>query len=126
MARILLRIVAVNCFAGLFIVSTATNYYVATWGNDSWNGLSWDSAFATMQHAADIVDQGDSVFAANGDYTGFDLRTGGTQSQPIVFKANGEFVRITDQNPVTPDGINIENADCIVIDGFEVLGITRA
>ena len=37
-------------------IVTATNYYVAPWGDDDNNGLSWDSAFATLQHAADIVE----------------------------------------------------------------------
>jgi formylmethanofuran dehydrogenase subunit A len=62
----------------------AINYYVTPWGNDSYSGVSWDSAFATLQHAADIVNAGDSVFAANGEYVGFDLRTGGTVSMPIA------------------------------------------
>ncbi|HEX7321278.1 MAG TPA: right-handed parallel beta-helix repeat-containing protein [bacterium] len=126
MVKIFLKIIIAYFIFGMCFMSTATNYYVATWGNDSWSGLSWDSAFATLQHAADIVNQGDSVFTANGDYTGFDLRSGGTQLAPIVFKANGSSVQIVNQNPVTPDGINIENADWVVIDGFEVIGITRA
>lgn len=104
----------------------ATNYYVAPWGNDIYSGTSWDSAFATLQHAADIVGAGDSVFTANGDYAGFDLRTGGTSSMPIVFKAAGDSVIINVQNPVTADGINIEEADWIVINGFNCIGLPRA
>ncbi len=104
----------------------ATTYYVAHWGNDGYNGLSWDSAFATLQHAADIVSAGDSVLTANGDYVGFDLRTGGNASQPIVFLAFEDSTHITVENSTTPDGINIENADWIIIDGFKVIGITRA
>jgi hypothetical protein len=104
----------------------ATSYYVAPWGNDSYSGVSWDSAFVTLQHAADIVDAGDSVFAADGEYTGFDLRAGGTTSTPIVFEAAGDSVVINTQNPVTTDGINIEGADWVVIDGFNLIGLPRA
>jgi hypothetical protein len=102
------------------------NYYVAPWGDDNFSGLSWDSSFATTQHAADVVIEGDSVFVADGDYTGFDLRTSGTSSLPIVFVAYGDSVTIIDQNSITPDGINIEGADWVVIDGFNIIGIQRA
>jgi hypothetical protein len=117
------------CILAVLVLGTmlrATNYYVAPWGNDQYSGVSWDSAFATLQHAADIVSIGDSVFAANGNYTGFDLRTGGTTSMPIVFQSAGESVFIDVQNPVTNDGINIEGADWIVVDGFNLIGLPRA
>jgi parallel beta-helix repeat protein len=104
----------------------AANYYVAPWGSNGFSGLSWDSAFATLQHAADIVTVGDSVFTADGEYVGFDLRSGGTQTMPVVFMAAGDSARILTENGVTPDGINVENADWVVIDGFIVNGIARA
>jgi hypothetical protein len=104
----------------------AANYFVAPWGNDGYSGLSWDSAFVTLQHAADIVVPGDSVFAESGAYVGFDLRTSGTMSLPIVFIGYGDTTTIITQNNETPDGINIENADWVVIDGFYVVGIQRA
>jgi hypothetical protein len=104
----------------------ATNYYVANWGSDSYRGLSWDSAFATLQHAANQVAAGDSVRVANGDYAGFDLRTPGAAGLPIVFQGAGDSVRITADNGVTTDGINVEDADWAVIDGFRVIGRTRA
>ncbi len=114
-------------FGSLFMsLSFAINYYVAPWGNDNYNGLSWDSAFVTLQRAADIVNDGDSVFAANGNYAGFDLRDGGSPSLPIVFKAFGDSVTIDTQNPVTQDGINVENADWVVVDGFRLVGLPRA
>src|SRR4030042_3242537 len=114
-------------FGSLFMSSSfAIKYYVAPWGNNSYNGLSWDSAFVTLQYAADIVNDGDSVFAVNGNYAGFDLRDGGNPSQPIVFNAYGDSVTINTQNPVTQDGINIENADWVIIDGFRLIGLPRA
>ncbi len=61
-----------------------------------------------------------------GNYTGFDLRTGGSQNSPIVFKANSNNVIIDQPNDVTNDGINIENADYVIIDGFNVINQPRA
>lgn len=119
-----------TCVVVLYVVLTnslfAVNYFVAPWGNDGYSGLSWDSAFATLQQAADIVAAGDSVFAESGGYVGFDLRTGGSASLPIVFIGYGDTTTIITQNNITPDGINIENADWVVIDNFYVVGIQRA
>jgi parallel beta-helix repeat protein len=97
-----------------------TTYYVSENGNNTNNGLTHQSAFATLQYAADQVSAGDSVLVLQGNYVGFDIRTDGTQNLPIVFKAIESDVIIDVRNTVTPDGINIENADWIVIDGFEV------
>ncbi len=104
----------------------ATTYYVSNVGSNSNNGESPDSAFATLQYAANTVSAGDSVLVLPGDYVGFDLRgVDGTQTGPIVFKAWGDSVRITDNNPRTDDGINLEGPDWVVIDGFTVIGVPR-
>jgi len=97
----------------------ATNYYVSNSGNDSNSGLSLITAFLTIQKAVDILSTGDTVFVENGIYTGFDLRDkNGTANSPIVFKALGDSVLINQSGPLRDDGINIEDADYIVIDGF--------
>ena len=62
-----------------------TTYFVSETGNDEYNGLTSSTAFATFQHAADIVSAGDSVLVLSGNYSGFDLRENGTQNSPIVF-----------------------------------------
>jgi len=104
----------------------STTYYVSNSGSNSNNGESVDSAFATLQYAADNILAGDSVLVLPGDYAGFDLRgVDGTQTGPIVFKAWGDSVRITDNNPRTNDGINLEGPDWVVIDGFTVIGVPR-
>ncbi len=104
----------------------STTYYVSNGGSNSNNGESIDSAFATLQYAADNVLAGDSVLVLPGNYAGFDLRgVDGTQTSPIVFKALGDSVRITDNNPRTDDGINLEGPDWVVIDGFTVTGVPR-
>lgn len=103
--------------------TSATNYFVAPTGNDSNNGLSLANAFQTLQHASNQVTAGDTVFVADGNYpVGFDHRSpSGTASQPIVFKTLGTNAAITGKGPIRNDGINIENADFIVIDGFRVI-----
>lgn len=49
----------------------ATNYYISSlMGNDNTNdGLSVTSPFATIQKAADLTNAGDTVFVMNGTYT---------------------------------------------------------
>jgi parallel beta-helix repeat protein len=108
--------------AGFFLAGShlaATNYYVSNSGSNANSGLSLADAFLTLQHAANVVMAGDTVFAANGTYAGFDLRNkNGTAGAPIVFKALGDNVLINQPGPIRNDGINIENADYVVIDGF--------
>jgi parallel beta-helix repeat protein len=106
--------------------SYSTNYYVSETGNNSNNGLTPATAFETLKYAADMVSAGDSVLVLEGNYVGFDIGTNGTQNSPIVFIAIENNVVIDERNSVTPDGINIENADWIVIDGFDVTDQPRA
>jgi hypothetical protein len=107
-------------------VHSQSTYYVSNSGSNSNNGSSINSAFETLQHAADIVSAGDSVFVVSGNYSGFDIRTGGNSTQPIVFKALSNDVIIDTRNPVTTDGINIENADYVEVHGFNVINQPRA
>lgn len=100
----------------------ANNYFVSNLGDDTNNtGLTTANPFLTLQHAADQVTAGDTVFVANGTYVGFDLRSqSGTSGNPIVFKAQGTNVLINQSGPIRNDGINIEGVDYIIIDGFIV------
>jgi hypothetical protein len=99
--------------------------YVSTTGNNNNSGNSWAQAWQTLQHAADEINAGDSVWIADGTYAGFDLRTTGTSVAPIVFIAFGSNVVINTPNPVTTDGINIENADYIEVNGVRVINQPR-
>ncbi|MFN2424858.1 MAG: right-handed parallel beta-helix repeat-containing protein [Candidatus Binatia bacterium] len=112
----------------VFSASTAfaVDYHVAPGGSDAAAGLTPATAWGTLQHAADNVDAGDTVHVANGNYAGFDLRTSGTAGNPVTFVADGPAVAITSNNDTTPDGINVENADYVVIDGFVVNNRTRS
>lgn len=102
----------------------ATDYYVSNDGDDSQSGLSMLLAFETLQHASDIVSAGDSVIVLPGNYVGFYHTTSGTSLQRIVFSAQpGVF--INEPNAITDDGINLEGASFITIDGFTVNNMPR-
>jgi parallel beta-helix repeat protein len=118
--------VLVTIILSLNFSAYSTNYYVSENGNNSNNGLTPQTAFATLQHVADLVSAGDSVLVLAGNYVGFDIRTNANQNSPIVFKAAESNVVIDLPNSTTPDGINIENASWIIIDGFEVADQPRA
>jgi parallel beta-helix repeat protein len=103
----------------------AQTYYVAPSGDNSQTGLSPGTAWASLQHAADQVDAGDIVLVANGTYDGFQLTTGGSSGQLIRFIANGDNVVINAPNTITDDGINVEGADWVEINGFRVINQPR-
>jgi parallel beta-helix repeat protein len=106
------------------VCSPAAQYFVAPAGNDSAAGTS-SAPWQTLQHAANIVVPGDRVTARAGNYVGFDLQTSGTVAAPIEFDAD-PGVLINQPNNRTNDGINLEDASHIVIDGFSVNGMPRA
>ncbi len=102
----------------------ALTYYVSPSGNNNNNGLSVASAFLTLQHASNTVAPGDSVIVFPGIYSGFYHTTSGTALLPIVFYAQAGAV-INAPNSTTNDGINLEGASYIVIEGFKVYGVPR-
>jgi parallel beta-helix repeat protein len=123
--------VAVAVFALLFVVaftreSVAAEYWVAPAGSNANSGLSPAQAWATLVHASNQVGAGDTVRVLPGNYQGFYLSTSGAPGSPITFLADAPGVNIVADNPITPDGINVEGADHVVIDGFTVTGRTRA
>jgi len=114
--------------SGLLLLSysycTASTKYVSNTGNNSNSGNSWALSWLTLQYAATHIAAGDTVWVANGTYTGFDLRTTGTASNPIVFIAAGQAVTVNLPCGTT-DGINVEDADYIEINGFRVINQPR-
>jgi hypothetical protein len=114
--------------AGAAVLRT---FYVSPAGDDTASGAA-QAPWRTLQRAARSVRAGDLVVVRPGRYAGFvlgwDGPQNGTAADPIVFR--GEPGAVTDsRNPRTPDGINLEGASHVVIEGFEVLNsgsITRA
>jgi len=115
--------IVVSLVFGFATTGSATDYFVDPGGSDF--GLGSESEpWETLQRAAEAVGPGDRVMVREGDYVGFHLTTSGTTLNPIEFIAD-PGARVTTQNPTTIDGINLEGASHVVIDGFEVMGMPR-
>jgi hypothetical protein len=98
--------------------------YVAPTGSDSAAGGAI-TPWRTLQHAANVVRAGDQVIVRAGHYAGFNLETSGTAANPILFSADPGVVVDTPGPVRTQDGINLEGASWIVIEGFTVVGMPR-
>jgi parallel beta-helix repeat protein len=111
----------------------ATNYFVSGTGANTNNGLSVNTAFLTLQTAADLTKPGDTVFVLNGTYVNpdqstniLDVYTSGEPNKPIV------YTRYAGNNPIIKlggnnwQGITLQGADYIVIDGFTIVGNSAA
>ena len=111
----------------LAISARASTYHVSTSGNNANTGLSIAQAWATIQHAADVALAGDSVIVQQGSYQGFAaMDHSGTQTAPIVFMAESSGVAITAPCAYNAlDGINVENVEWVVIEGFTVNDMPR-
>ena len=105
--------------------SYAATKYVSTVGNNNNSGDSWALAWRTLQFAADHLVAGDSVWVADGNYTGFNMETSGTAANPIVFITSGNNCVINVHNPTTMDGINVEGADYVEVNGFRAINLPR-
>lgn len=125
--KLMVRKIILFCLFSMVLMGTSfgTSYFVSPSGNDSNSGTDMANALLTLQEGADRVVAGDSVLVADGNYAGFDCRTTGTEINPIVFIALGPSVIIDQENPVTTDGINIENANWIEVNGFNVISMDR-
>lgn len=102
----------------------AATYYVAEDGNDAASG-DMTAPWATLQQAADTVVAGDEVVVLPGSYVGFYLDASGSPGAEITFSAQ-PGVLVTEENSQTPDGINLEGASHVVVEGFTVNGMERA
>ena len=105
-----------------------STYCVSPAGNDIGPGTV-TQPWRTIQRAAGEVLPGDTVVVKAGTYAGFRVTDDGTAAAPITFRAEPGVV-INTRNNITPDGINLEGADHVIIDGFRVENangtITRA
>lgn len=107
--------------------SYAATFHVAPTGNDANIGLSLATAFATLQHGADVALAGDTVLVEPGDYQGFAaMNNSGTSNAPIVFIGAGPGVSITSPCSYNDlDGINVEGVNWVVVEGFTVNDMPR-
>ncbi|HEV8630127.1 MAG TPA: right-handed parallel beta-helix repeat-containing protein, partial [Thermoanaerobaculia bacterium] len=117
---------------GAFLLPLALGaavYYVAPFasGGRDTNLGTLGQPWETLQHAADTVGPGDTVYARAGGYAGFQMTTSGLSAARIVFtNYPGETVSIVSDLPVRHDGINLEGASYITVRGFHVNGAGHA
>ena len=124
MPTLTLLLAAILLSAGTAAAAPLRTRYVAPTGSDSVDGGPI-TPWRTLQHAANVVRAGDQVIVRAGHYAGFNLETSGTAANPILFSADPGVVVDTPGPVRTLDGINLEGASYVVIEGFTVIGMPR-
>ncbi len=102
--------------------------YVAVTGNDA-NAGTQTAPWRTIQHAADVMNAGDTVIVNDGVYTGganvVTIMRSGTAAAWMVFRAANRWGAIIDgQNNSSTTGFEI-NGNYIRVEGFEVRNTSR-
>jgi uncharacterized protein YjdB len=102
--------------------------YVAVNGNDG-NAGTKTAPWRTIQHAADVMNPGDTVIVNDGVYTGGAnvvlITRSGTAAAWMVFRAANRWGAIIDgQNNSSTTGFEI-NGNYIRVEGFEVRNTSR-
>lgn len=106
------------------ILILSAEYHVGGTGASDSNPGTVGSPWATLQKAADTVIAGDTVYVHAGTYKGFEIANkSGTSTSRIVFKADsGVTINENASGIHNKDGINLEMASYITIDGFTLVG----
>lgn len=125
-ASALRTLIALACLHAS-LAGAATWYVAPPPAGDDSNPGTLAQPWATLQHAAEQLAPGDVLEVRAGRYAGFYLDTSGTAVDPITIRNfPGETPIVDADNPVTPDGINLEGASYVVVEGFRVENTTRA
>lgn len=101
----------------------ATNYYVSPGGNDSNNGTSLSTAFATLQKAHDVSLPGDVINVADGNYSqGVSISRSGNSSNWITYRSINKWgAKFTYANGYLFEiGATVNYVGYIIIDGFDL------
>lgn len=110
-------------------VAVTLNYrtlFVATDGSDVNGDGSEANPWKSLQFAADNVGPGDYVIVKPGLYDGAYITADGKPDARIVFHAQ-PGVEVNDPDPVIhQDGINLEGADYVTVEGFYVHDMPRS
>jgi parallel beta-helix repeat protein len=109
---------------------TATRYVSPT-GSDSANGATAQTAWRTLQWAADHVGPGDVVDVADGSYARFTISVVGTQPSPVIFRATGSGAVIdsgtsSSLSPDRRDAIKVDSCEWLTIHGLRTASAFRA
>jgi parallel beta-helix repeat protein len=87
-------------------IAHAGVYHVSQDGHDANNGLSWEQAWRTLEHAGETARAGDLVIIRKGrePYQYLPVKHSGTQGNPIVFRGEHQ-----DSLPVITGGLKESN-----------------
>jgi hypothetical protein len=100
-------------------------FHVSASGLDTNPGTA-AAPWKTLQYAANTVNPGDTVNVAAGNYAGFNLTRSGTAAARITFAGVPGQTKITAANPWNNlDGINLEEASYVTVQGFTVNNMPR-
>lgn len=120
-SRFLAILIAILIVSGGISSARADTYYVSTSGSDSNDGSSPQDAFETITHGATVLQEGDTLIVASGDYDNedVDIEVSGSSIAPITIRAEeaGGAVLVGDGGGTA---FYIENQDHIIIDGFHL------
>ncbi len=78
--------------------------------------------YATIQEAVDAAGPGDTVLVFDGEYAGFRVRRGGRPGSPLRIASATGGARVVSPAPGSRDGIYVQNASHLILEGFVVDG----
>ena len=81
--------------------------------------------YSSIQAAVNAARPGDTVLVHDGNYRGFAVYSGGTATRPVTIKAAGSGA-VIDRPNGNGEGITLNNAHYVIIEGFTVTGMPRA
>jgi hypothetical protein len=130
---------AVLALAPVAATQTGATFYVSTTGSDSANG-SMSTPWLTIQHAANTVTAGATVYVEGGVYNeAVNFPNSGTASEPITFESypgqtaviDGTGVTCCTSNPASSGNetqglITIVNQSYVYVNGFEIRNFTTS
>lgn len=109
-------------------IGTGKTYFVANNGNDSNDGLSVNTPFATPEKAIDIAQPGDVIELRGGTYrptagdSGFFFRRGGTPDAWIKIEAYNHEPVLIDANGMDFGLFLFQSAPYWIVSGLEIVG----
>ena len=128
--KVLSFVVLLGCVSAAF-GQTNSSFYVATTGNDS-NPGTQAAPWRTIQHAADTVRAGSTVYVRGGVYEELvSINASGNASDGfITFRSYPGETAVLDAAHFTPSGrtgiLTIQNKSYVRIEGFEIRNFRTA
>ncbi|MCK4624967.1 MAG: right-handed parallel beta-helix repeat-containing protein, partial [Phycisphaerae bacterium] len=105
---------------GVNAALAGTTYYVSLTGNNSWNGLTPQTAFRTIVKGVSVITAGDTLIIKSGNYGNeqVTLYRSGAAGSPITIKAE-EPGKVIMKGTGGDRGIYLRNRSYIIIEGIE-------